>query len=95
MNMDDFQLKCELLELKNRHRIRLMICKFLIFALGFSIVCCFLLIFLFLATGHELSESFLQRLCGVTIAQAAVLLAVFVRSVWRLNIGKKPEKSDE
>jgi hypothetical protein len=90
--MNDFQLKCELLELKNGHRIRLMICKFLIVALGFSIICCFLLIFLFLATGHQISESFLQRLCGVTIAQAAVLLAVFVRSVWRGNAGKTSRK---
>lgn len=77
----------ELLELKNRLRIRSWICLFLMLALGFSIYKCFSLIFYYLEHGHQLGESFVKWLCAVTIAQIAVMLSVFVRSVWGRSSG--------
>jgi hypothetical protein len=72
----------EVLELKNRLRIRTSICWFLMAALGYSVYRCFDLVSLYLQTGHQISERFLQWLCGATIAQVAVLLGVFVHGVW-------------
>jgi len=77
----------ELLELKNRLKIRSWICLFLMLALGFSIYKCFSLIFYYLEHGHQLGESFVKWLCAVTIAQIAVMLFVFVRSVWGRSSG--------
>jgi hypothetical protein len=57
-------------------------------ALGYSIYRCFDLITLYLQSGHQISERFLQWLCAATIAQVAVLLGVFVHGVW-----PKSEKS--
>ena len=72
-------------ELQNRLYIRSWICRFLIQALGFSIVCCFCLILLngFRLWGFQMDGSLLRWLCGATIAQIAVLLGVFVRAVWQ------------
>jgi Holliday junction resolvase-like predicted endonuclease len=70
------------LELKNRLMIRTSICWFLMAALGYSVYCCFDLISLYLQTGHQISERFLQGLCAATIAQVGVFLGVFVRAVW-------------
>jgi hypothetical protein len=82
----------DLLELKNRLKIRTMLCWFLMMTLGFSIACCFALIFVYLWRGHEFSEAFVKWLCGATVAQIAVFLGVFVRSVWH-KVEKKPAKS--
>lgn len=86
------QASPELLELKNRHTIRLMLCCFLMVALGYSVHRCFSLIFFYLEHGHHISEAFLRWLCGATIAQIAIMLGVFVRAVWPRN-DKKPQKS--
>ncbi len=79
------QANSDLLDLKNRLHIRLMLCAFLMLALGYSIHRCFSLIFFYLQHGHQTSEGFLKWLCWVTIAQIAILLGVFVRAVWPKN----------
>ena len=72
----------ECLDLKNRLKIRLILCYFLTSTLAFCVASCFALILL-KAYGYETSDSFLQWLGGVTIAQVALLLGVFVQAVWQ------------
>jgi hypothetical protein len=72
------------LDLKNRLKIRLLICYFLIWATGVSVVCCFGLIFLqgFRFHGFHMNELFLKWIFGSTITEVVVLLGVFVRAAW-------------
>jgi|ERR1035437_5131546 hypothetical protein len=82
----------EALNHQNRLKLRTMICWFLIITLGMSVVFSYALVFYYLASGHSISEGFLKWLCGATIAQTAVFLGVFVRSVWPKE-DSKPLKS--
>jgi len=85
--VSEAQTKCSLeaLELENRLRIRSTMCIFLVWALGFSTVCCFGLILLngFHPWEFHIEGALLKWLCGATIAQIALLLGVFARAVWR------------
>ena len=72
-------------ELQNRLHIRSSICCFLIKALGWSIACCFCIIFLngFHPFGFEADATLVKWLCAVTVAKLAVLLAIFVKESWQ------------
>lgn len=76
------QISPELLDLENRLLIRLLLCLFLMLAAGYSLYQCFSLIASYLAQGHQITQGFLERLCGATIVQVSVMLGVFVRAVW-------------
>jgi hypothetical protein len=80
----------ELLELKNRHLIRLMLCGFLMLALGYSARRCFALVFFYLEHGRQISEGFLRWLLGATIVQLMALLGIFTRAVWEKPTKKPP-----
>lgn len=73
----------EIIELKNRLKLRSDICRYLIRALGCSAAGCFALIILqgFHPWGFQMDPPLLRWLCGVTIAKCGVLLAVFINAV--------------
>ncbi len=75
------------LELKNRLKIRLVLCWILSATLAFSTVCFFGLVAL-KAFSLDVSGSLLGSVGAATVTQVSLLLGVFVRSVWREDTEK-------
>jgi hypothetical protein len=83
--MQDSNSERDFLELKNRLRIRWEISRFLIRALGSSMIVCFSLLFLdgFHLLGFKVDDGLLRWLLGGTVLQAVSLLTIFAREVWK------------